>query len=316
MAVEGNVCRDSRGEHSPRSTERGIADLAVHQHGVVARRQLVALGLSGDAIDRRLRLGRLHPIHRGVFAVGHSVLSREAAWMAAVLAAGPEAVLSHRSAAALWGIRDTSRANVDVIAPRRLVRPRIDSHRITLPADETTTERGIRVTTVTRTLLDLAEVLTPQQLERAITEADVRRLSSPHSLDALVARHPGRRGTAAIERALENRRDIGMAVTRSELETTFLAFLETHGLPRPRTNARITHRAGTGEVDAAWPDHRLIVELDGYDVHTTRRSFEDDRARDRALTADGWRVVRITWHQLHRSTALAGELRTLLGRST
>jgi Protein of unknown function (DUF559) len=93
-------------------------------------------------------------------------------------------------------------------------------------------------------------------------------------------------------------------------------FLDTHGLPRPRTNARITHRAGTGEVDAAWPDHRLIVELDGYDVHTTRRSFEDDRARDRALTADGWRVVRITWRQPHRSTAPAGELRTLLGRST
>jgi very-short-patch-repair endonuclease len=105
-------------------------------------------------------------------------------------------------------------------------------------------------------------------------------------------------------------------VTRSELEAAFLAFLDAHGLPRPRTNARISHRTGTTEVDAAWDECRLIAELDGHAVHATRRSFEDDRARDRALTAAGWRVVRITWRQLHRSAdALAAELRALLGRA-
>jgi hypothetical protein len=234
--------------------------------------------------------------------------------MAAVLATGPDAVLSHRSAGALWGIRDSARSAIEVIAPRHCRRPGIDAHRIALPADEIDVERGIPVTTVTRTLLDLAEVLSPQQLERAITEAEIRRLGSPHTLDALVARHPRRRGTVGLKRILENRDAIGATVTRSDLEIAFLAFLDTHGLPRPRTNARISHPTGTEQVDAAWDEHRVIVELDSYGIHTTRRNFEDDRARDRALTVAGWRVVRITWRQLHQSPhGLATELRTLLG---
>jgi very-short-patch-repair endonuclease len=310
VAIERNICPEIQSEHSPRSVEAAIADLAAAQHGVVARRQLVALGLGRRAIDHRLALRRLHPVHRGVFAVGHRVLSRYGVWMSAVLAAGPDAVLSHRSAAALWGIRDTARANVDVIAPRRLgTRPRIDAHRIALPADEVTVERGIPVTTPARTLLDLAQVLTPHQLERAITEAEIRRLTSPHPLDALVARHAGGRGTATLKRILEGLHEIGETITRSELEDRFLGLLDAHDLPRPRTNRKI----GAIEADAVWPRQRLIAELDGFATHATRAAFEKDRARDRALQVAGWRVVRITWRQLREDPAtIAAQLEALL----
>ena len=174
--------------------------MAEAQHGVVSRAQLVALGLGRGAIDHRLRIGRLHLVHRGVFAVGHRVRAREAAWMSAVLAAGSEAVLSHRSAAALWGIRDTARSDVEVAVPgRRRKRRGMQIHEVTLAADEITTERGIPVTNPARTLLDLAEQLTPRQLERAVHEAEYRRLTSPLSLDALLTRHRGRRGTAELK---------------------------------------------------------------------------------------------------------------------
>jgi very-short-patch-repair endonuclease len=312
VAVESALHPEIQGKSHSRRDGR-IAALAAQQHGVVSRAQLLTFGLGHSAIDDRLARGLLHPIHRGVFSVGHRVLTREGAWIAAVLAAGPGAVLSHRSAAALWGIRDASRAAIEVITTRCCRRAGIHSHRVTLPADETTTERGIPVTTVTRTLLDLAEVLTSPQLERAVTEAEVRRLGSPHSLDALVARHPRRRGTVALKRILQNRGDIARHVTRSELEAAFLTFLDAHGLARPTTNACVAHGTGTYEVDAVWPAHRLIVELDGYAVHTTRRSFENDRARDRVLTADGWRVVRITRRQLDGpGHELATQLRRLL----
>jgi hypothetical protein len=236
--------------------------------------------------------------------------------MAAVLAAGPNAVLSHHAAAALWRIRETRRSTPDVIAPRRVDRPAINARRIALPLDETAVHRGIRVTTPARTLLDLAESLTRQQLEAAITEAEINRLGSPTSLAALVARHPKAPGTANLRRILRNPADLGRTVTRSDLEIAFLAFLDAHGLPRPRTNARIPLANGSKPmVDAAWHEHRLIAELDSYGIHTTRRNFEEDRARDRALMVEGWRVVRITWRQLHdRRATLAAELSALLAQ--
>jgi hypothetical protein len=243
------------------------------------------------------------------------MVSRHGVWMAAVLAAGPRAVLSHHSAAVFWGIRETSRSTPDVIAPRRLDRPRINARRVALPDDEITVHRGIPVTTPARTLFDLAAVLTRQQLEAAITEAEIKRLTSPTSLADLIARHPGRRGTANLRRILANHSEIGRTVTRSDLEVAFLAFLDAHGLPRPRTNATIELPNGRRPmVDAVWPDHRLVAELDSYGIHTTRRNFEEDRARDRALTARGWRVVRITWRQLHDGdgSALAAEISALL----
>jgi very-short-patch-repair endonuclease len=230
--------------------------------------------------------------------------------MAAVLAGGAGAVLSHRSAAALWGMRDSWRTAVEVTTPRLCRRPGIHAHRVALPADEVTTERGIPVTTPARTLLDLAAVVREDHLEHAFNEAEVRRLASPVSLDALLKRYPKRRGTAAIKRVLDKHRAYGETVTRSRLERRFLTLLEDHGLPRPKINRRGDH----GELDATWHEQKLIVECDGFATHGTRRAFEEDRARDRALQVDGWRVVRITWRQLiSDGETIAAQLKVLLG---
>jgi very-short-patch-repair endonuclease len=182
-----------------------------------------------------------------------------------------------------------------------------------LPPDEVTTHRGIPVTNVARTLLDLAAVVSREQLEHALNEAEIRRLASPLPLDALVARHRNRRGIAAITTALDKQRQTGETITKSELERRFLAFTEAHGLPRPRMNEPL----GPYEPDALWPDARLVVELDSYSIHSTRQAFESDRARDRALHAGGYRVVRITWRQLGAEPhAIAGQLRALLAAPT
>jgi very-short-patch-repair endonuclease/predicted transcriptional regulator of viral defense system len=297
-----------RGRSRSRAIDAAVAALAGEQHGVVARRQLRALGLSVDAIDRRVRLGRLHVLHHGVYAVGHRSLTRYGRWMAAVLAGDVGAVLSHRSAAALWGVRDTARLDIEITAPRERDRPGIQAHRTQLPADEVTTHRGIPVTTPARTLLDLAAVLDGHRLARAAERAEVLRLTSPTSLAALVARYPRRPGTPALKRLIDDHR-IQPTITRSKLERRFLTLLDANDLPRPLTNTPIDRY----EADFAWPAHHLVVELDGYETHGTRHAFERDRARDRALQAQGWRVVRVTWRQLHDDrAAIAAELRALL----
>jgi very-short-patch-repair endonuclease len=311
MAVEARFCPDSDGENAPRSPDGAIAALAARQHGVVSRTQLLAVGLGRGAIDRRVSTARLHVLHRGVFAVGHPVLTRHGVWMAAVLAGGDGAVLSHRSAAELWGIRRSARTPIEVTVPRhRGTRSGVQYHHILLPADEITIRDGIPVTDPARTLFDLASVVTYQQLEHALNEAEIRRLTSPLPLDALIARHPRRKGTAALRRALDKQRQTGETVIRSGFETAFLDFAERHGLPRPRMNEPL----GPYQPDAFWPDARLVVELDSYGIHTTRQAFEQDRARDRVLTTAGYRVIRVTWRQLtHEPEQLASELHALLG---
>jgi very-short-patch-repair endonuclease len=233
--------------------------------------------------------------------------------MAAVLFAGRGAALSHRSAAALWGLWPSARSLIEVTASRRIRPSRgIQPHRSTLPDDETTTRRGIAVTTVPRTLLDLAAVLPSDRVERAINEAEVQRLGDPLSLAVLLARYRRRRGVAVARAILDDVR-IGATITRSELEEHFLAFLVRHRLPRPQVNAtiRTDHRAI--ECDFAWRAQSLIAELDGHAFHSTATDYERDRARDRALSVAGWRVVRITWRQLHDDSArLAADLRRLL----
>ena len=304
MAIERALGRDMRGE-----THARLAELAKRQHGVVSRPQLAAIGLSADTIDRNIARARLHPIHRGVYAVGHRALTRDARWLAAVLAAGPSAVLGFRSAGALWGVRGTSRSAIEVITPRVCRRPGIQAHRMALPPDEVTVARGIPVTTPARTLFDLAAVVSQDQLEHAFNEAEVGRLTSPVSLRALVVRYPGRRGAQAIKAVLAKHEQYGETVTRSKLERRFLSLVDAHGLPRPRVN-RLSDR---GELDATWPDERLIVECDGFAAHGTREAFERDRERDRALQVAGWRVVRITWRQLTTDAdTIARQLRTLL----
>jgi Protein of unknown function (DUF559) len=195
-------------------------------------------------------------------------------------------------------------------------RAKLEIHQAALLDDERTTHHGIPVTTPARTLLDLATVLGPTQLERAATEAEICRLTSPTSLDALVARYPNRPGTAAIRRLLDANR-IGQAITRQELELGFLAFLEHHHLPRPSINATIDLPDKPRTVDCLWPAHRLIAELDGFATHGTRRAFEDDRARDRALQVAGYRTIRITWRHLADDAAtLANEIATLLAHTS
>lgn len=212
MPNEFAVDRAIRGELR---IDAAIAALADRQWGLVTRPQLVALGLSHDAIDRRLRSGYLHPVHRGVYAVGHRVLRTEAHHLAAVLASGPGAALSHRSAAALWAIRPTSRTRIDVTVPRRN-RPRkgIDLHYAVLPPDELTILHGIPVTTLSRTILDFAAVSPPHHVERAMTEAEVRRLGDPVGVQQLLDRYPGRPGTPTIKRILAAGH-VGAARTRT-----------------------------------------------------------------------------------------------------
>jgi hypothetical protein len=308
MASERRIGSDIPTQSSSRG-EEAIAALAERQYGLVSHAQLLALGVGTGAIKHRTAVGRLRPLRRGVYAVGHRALRSEAPWMAAVLACGPDTVLAGRSAAALWRMQDNARSVVEVISPRRVALPRIGARRIALPADEVTVERGIPVTTPARTLFDLASALGRVHVEAAFDEAQFRRLASPTSLDDLLERYPGRRGTLAIRGVLENHRRNGETVTRSLLERRLLALVERHGLPRPWIN-----RIGPeGELDARWPEQRLVVECDGFAAHGTRKAFEADRARDRALQVAGWRVVRITWRQLTDDADLiARELAALL----
>lgn len=289
------VSGDSYGKRNAGSWDGAVGALAEAQHGVVARTQLGELGLTADEIEYRIRVGRLHLVHRGVYSVGHRLLSGDGRFMAAVLAGGPGAVLSHRSAADLWGIRPSASGYIDVTVPRqRRGRAGLRFHRTELPEDETTTERGIPVTTPARTLLDLAATLDRHRLKRAIEQAEVLRLGTGPSLDEVVRRHATRKGVPNLNTILEEGR-IGEAITRSELEERFLAFFDEYGLPRPETNQTV---AGL-EVDCLWRDAGLIVELDGLAYHSTKDAFERDRERDRVLQANGWRVIRITWRQLH-----------------
>jgi very-short-patch-repair endonuclease len=270
-----------------------IAELAERQHGVVARWQLLGRGIGRGAIARRVERKQLQLIHRGIYAVGHRRLSRMGRWMAAVLACGPDAVLSHRSAAVLWGILESARAWVDITMPRRLGRrDGIRIHRATLAPDERTVEAGIPVTTVARTLLDLAAVLDRHEFSRVLERAEALRLSDTTPLVALMERHQGRQGTANLRAAMKER--LRPAVTKSELERRFLTFVDKARLPRPETNVWLNIAGEWIEVDCLWRDQRVIVELDSRAYHQTTAAFERDRRRDRRLHAAGWRPIRIT----------------------
>jgi predicted transcriptional regulator of viral defense system len=290
-----------------------MAALAARQHGVVARRQLAALGLSRHVVGRMLERGRLHVVHRGVYAVGHRRLTRYGVWMAAVLAAGDSAVLSHRSAAALWRIRESDRRTIEVTAPREVLRPRLAVCRSVLRPDEVTVHDGIPVTTPARTLLDLAALLDRHRLARAAERAEALRLASPTSLEDLTNRYPRRPGTPSLKQLIEEGRVVP-ATTANDFERRFLTFLDANGLPRPLVNESLDPQT---TPDFRWPSQGLIVELDGFETHGTRAAFERDRARDRALLAAGWRVARITQRQLDDDPdAVAAELGAILKSAT
>jgi very-short-patch-repair endonuclease len=289
--------------------QRRIRRLADEQYGIVSRSQLSELGLGPDAIDHRLKLGHLHRIYRGVYStVGLRLLSRNGRWMAAILFCGPGAVLSYRAAAALWGIRGG--APIEITAPRALHRRRgIRLHWADLPDDEVTAHQGIPTTTVPRTLLDLSAVVGRDEWRGALRQAEQLRLTDRLCLGDLTERYPRKPGIPIVRAVVEEARH-GMAIVRSELEERFQAFVLHAGLPRPSTNVLIEGI----EVDCAWEAQRLVVELDGRATHDTTDAFEIDRARDRRLEAAGWRVVRVTWRQLHDSPReLEQDLWRLLG---
>ena len=293
--------------------DRRIAAVAARQHGVVARAQLRALGLERGAIEHRLRAGRLSGVHRGVYAVGHARLTPQGWWMAAVLAYGKGAVLSHRTAAAHWGLRASAARLIEVSIPSRagcVGRRGINLHRSsTLSSMEVTEHEGIPVTTPARTLIDLAGVVPSRALRRALDEAERLRLFDLHALEAVIASHLGHRGAGVLAAVLLEH-DVGTTLTRSELEERFLVLCDAHDLPRPAVNALL----GRYEVDFLWRAERLIVETDGRASHATRAAFERDRARDARLTVAGYRVVRLTYRQVVAEPAAAAELMTRLLR--
>lgn len=290
-----------------------IGCLAGEQHGVVTRRQLLDLGIRRGALARRVEHGRLVAVSRGVYAVGHAVLTREGKWSAAVLAGGEGAVLSHRSAAALWGL-SASAPSVEITTPRATrSTAAIRRHCAALPGDEVTEVDGIPVTGPHRTILDLAAVLSARSVERAIRETEYLRLPDRLSLPDLLARHPGSRGARAIRECLARCAETPSGLTRSELEDRFVDALLAAGLPPPELNASLEVDTGRLEVDCLWRAQQLVVELDGRRAHGTRAAFESDRARDRNLQAAGWTVVRITWRQLHDARGeVIADLRRLL----
>lgn len=290
-----------------------IGELADRQHGVVARRQLVELGLGRGAVEHRVRLKRLCLVHHGVYAVGRRRLTRSGAWMAAVLACGPSAVLSHRSAAVLWGVRWGDSVRTEVTAPGRVgARDGIRAHRARLPADETTEVDGIPVTTVARTILDLAAVDDRHRVERAMEQAEALRLADTTPLAALAARYPGRRGTAVLK-AIIGKDSRAAGITRSHLEDRFLRFLAERGLPPPDPNAWLHLGEDWIEGDCVWPEQRLVVELDSWQYHATKAAFRRDRARDRRLQLAGWVPIRVTaWDVEEEPDRLEAELVGLL----
>ncbi len=232
---------------------------------------------------------------------------------AAVLAHGPGAALSHRSAGQLWGLYPRSRIAPEVTCPgSKKTKQWIVAHRGSLPRDEIVRERGIPVTSVPRTMLDLASTRGEREVERAWNEMEVRGYTDALSVPDLLARYPRRRGSVVLGR-LAGRRDLALGITRSELEEAFLALIERFELPRPRLNAHLALRGRFFELDCLWEHQRVVVELDGAAVHGTTQAQEQDRERDRILTAEGYRTTRVTWAHLHETpTAVADDLRLIL----
>jgi predicted transcriptional regulator of viral defense system len=282
-------------EFSSTTPDQRVAEVAGRQWGVVSRAQLRAHGLSDDAVRRRVRAGRLHRLHHGVYAVGHTVLRSEGRRLAAVFACGEGAVLSHRTAAAHWGLLATSAALIDVTIPRvaRAGDATIRLHRShSLIACDTDTHQGIPITSVARTLLDLAATVRPDRLERALAQAEHLELYDHRAITELLARANGHRGQKALTEATA----LEPKLTRSGWEIRLLKLVRTAALPEPLVNERLdAPDHGECKPDFHWPAHNLIVETDGWRTHRTRAAFESDRAKDAALTAAGYRVVRFTW---------------------
>jgi very-short-patch-repair endonuclease len=280
-----------------------IAERAARQHQVIALRQLRELGAGEKAVRRRLSDRRLHPLFRGVFAVGLARPSLRGRWKAATLALGEDALLSHRDAAVLLDLASERRPGVDVTVPGRNARsqPGISAHRIvvSVPADRNEVD-GIPVTSVARTLLDLAALLGPTKLRRAYERAERVQALDVRAIDDLLLRSNGHRGAGRL-RDLRAYDPALAAQAESELERIFLDLLRAHRVPMPQVNVLVDGFL----VDAYWPEADVVAELDGYEFHHDREAFERDHAKLAKLRLAGHEVLALTYEQVVRDPSWA-----------
>lgn len=269
-------------------------ELARRQHGVVARRQLLALGFNAREIEHRVARGRLHFVMRGVYAVGWPRLTPKRHWMAAVLACGEGALLSHRSAAALWeiGVEKGHKIDVSVRRRTRLRRPGIRVRsRSGLRRDDIARRAGIPVTGIVRTLVDIAVELNSMAIERAVNDADKLELVDPETLRATLEEYEGEMGVRSLRRILDART---FRLSDSELEILFRPIAEEAELPLPLTKQMVNGF----EVDFYWPELGLVIETDGLRYHRTPAAQARDARRDRAHTLAGMTPLRFTHYEV------------------
>jgi very-short-patch-repair endonuclease len=294
----------------PQTLAGRVWQLARAQHGVIALFQLLELGYTLSAVKHRVAKGRLHPVRRGVYAVGRPDLTREGEWMAAVLSCGPEAVLSHVTAAALWRVRPDRGGAIHVTTPAHVDHRQaglIAHRRHTLRSSDVTRYRGIPVTTPVRTLLDIATLLPTPVLEAAVNEADKLDLVDPERLRAELDGRKGQRGVAHL-RALFDRGSF--VLTDSELERRFLPIARHAGLGLPQTQTGVNGF----KVDFYWPEFGLVVETDGLRYHRTPAQQARDRVRDQAHLAAGLIPLRFTHWQIRYDPADVAETLTAVAR--
>ncbi len=290
-----------------------ISSIAARNHGVVSRAAMREAGIPVSIIDERVRMRRLVVLHRGVYALGHAELRAQGWWLAAVEAYGASAALSYGSAGMLWGLLEAPLFDVHVTVAKRSgvgARRRVVVHRVTdLPAAEVTARQGIRVTGVSRTILDLAATVRGRRLEQVVRRASRLRLFDLRDQRAVLARHPRQPGSRELGRLLAALHGRGTDDFRSQMEIAFAQLCDDYGLPRPVVNG-LVH----GErVDFHWPGTTLVVEIDGFEFHAMPTTFASDRRRDQKLTLAGCTVVRLTWDQVTADArATATTIATLL----
>jgi very-short-patch-repair endonuclease len=298
-----------------RPAER-IAAIAATQRGRVSRRQLLAAGISKAMIETRLAGGSLRRVHLGVYAVGHDAPIPLGAETAALLAVGPDAVLSHETAAALWRLRppppEGSPVHITLLSSGVGRRAGLVLHRTrSLAQRDVGVRERLPLTSPARTLLDLAATLRTRELERAIDEALTTRIATGSQLADLLARTPAqRKGRRQLAALLEHRR--GSTITRSDAEEVLLDLVRTAALPDPECNVALHGFT----FDAVWRADRIVVEVDSYQFHMSKFAFARDRRKDAVLRQAGWEVMRITWDQLeHEPYAVVARLATTLARA-
>jgi very-short-patch-repair endonuclease len=297
----------------PQSTnhrDRVAGELADRQHGVASHEQLVAAGLSHRAVSRSLKAGRLRPMFRSVYSVGHAAVRREGWCRAALLACGDKSVLGHRTACMLWRFRHDELFPLSVIVPNNRGRKidRVQVRRMQLGRREWMTLDGLRVTTPARTIVDMAGELSPREMRRLVERAQDLRRFDPNRIEIVLERNPRRPGCRPLLHLIALLKPDADGA-KSYLERLFLTLIRKAGLPKPGVNVKIEGR----ERDFVWRNQRLVIEVDGYAFHSSKQAIARDKKRDRELTAALWRPARFTYEEVaFEPAATASDLRDLL----